>query len=279
MTPPLPIDRRGALVGGLALCAVGGGSVRAQSAHPVAPTTSGPVRGRRDAGVAVFKGVRYGADTGPRRFQPPVAPAPWAEPVDAFDYGPACPQTSDEPNQSEDCLFLNVWTPGLDRERRPVMVYIHGGGYATGSGSSPLYDGIRLALPGRMTLATMRIDVAPEPVIAAYREMYPHYSPSEVFFAATTAARSWRAAIIEAEARAAAGTPAFVYQLDWISPIEGGRRGAQHTDDIPLAFDNVGAAGSRAIGPEAQPMADRLSRAFVAIARSGVPNHAGLPAW
>ncbi|MDP3403560.1 MAG: carboxylesterase family protein, partial [Brevundimonas sp.] len=134
-------------------------------------------------------------------------------------------------------------------------------------------------LPGKMTVANMRIDVAPEPVIAAYRAIYPNYSPSEVFFAATTAARSWRGAIIEAEARAAAGTPAFVYQLDWTSPIDGGRRGAMHTDDIPLALDNVAAAGSRAQGPEAQPMADALSRAFVALARDGNPNHPGLPVW
>jgi para-nitrobenzyl esterase len=121
--------------------------------------------------------------------------------------------------------------------------------------------------------------VAPEPVIAAYRRMYPHYAPSDVFFAATTAARSWRGAVIEAEARAAAGTPAFVYQLDWISPIEGGRRGAMHTDDIPLALDTVAAPGSRAQGPQAQVMADRLSGAFVALARHGDPNHPGLPRW
>ncbi len=134
-------------------------------------------------------------------------------------------------------------------------------------------------LPGRMTNREFRIDVAPEPVIAAYRAMYPDYSPSDVFFSATTAARSWRGAVIEAEARAAAGTPAFVYQLDWTSPIEGGRRGAMHTDDIPLALDNVAATGSRAQGPEAQGMADRLSRAFVAHARAGDPNHPDLPTW
>ena len=458
---------------------------RAQSAHPVVTTTNGPVRGQTDAGVAVFKGLRYGADTGPRRFQPPVRPTAWTAPAEAFAYGAASPQGSNEANQSEDCLFLNVWSPGLDRERRPVMVYIHGGAYSNGSGSSTLYDGTRLArrndvvvvtvnhrlnlfgyaylqrlagapfldsgnagqldlhlalewvrdniagfggdpgrvmvfgqsgggakiatmmatpsaaglfhraatmsgqqvtasgpwnatrraeawlealglprdraaeaatmpvetllkasettdpvlgfgglywgpvldsrtlmrhpfypdapaqsasipmiignthdetraflggdpanfalswddLPGKMTGREMRIDVAPEPVIAAYRQMYPDYSPSDVFFAATTAARSWRGAVIEAEARAAAGTPAFVYQLDWRSPIDGGRRGAMHTDDIPLALDNVMATGSRAQGPQAQPMAERLSKAFVALARDGDPNHAGLPAW
>jgi para-nitrobenzyl esterase len=134
-------------------------------------------------------------------------------------------------------------------------------------------------LPGRMTLANMRIDVAPEGVIAAYRAMHSDWSPSDVFFAATTAARSWRGAIIEAEARAAAGTPAFVYQLNWTSPIDGGRRGAMHTDDIPLALDTVAASGSRAQGPQAQQMADILSGAFVSLARTGDPNQTGLPAW
>ena len=71
-------------------------------------------------------------------------------------------------------------------------------------------------------------------MIAEYRRLYPAYSPSDVLFAATTAARSWRAAIIEAEERAKAGTPAFAYQLDWVSPKDGGKFGAPHTADIPL---------------------------------------------
>ena len=110
-------------------------------------TRHGPVRGYLDKGISVFKGVRYGADTGPRRFQPPTAPAPWTEVRDATAYGAASPQSGrgGEPT-SEDCLFLDVWTPALrDGARRPVMVYIHGGAYSTGSGSAPLYDGTRLA--------------------------------------------------------------------------------------------------------------------------------------
>ena len=138
------IDRRALLTASAALVALPV-TARSQSAAAVAQTRHGPVRGAHAGGVAVFKGVRYGQDTGPRRFQPPVAPEAWSDPVDALDYGPACPQRGDEPNQSEDCLFLNVWTPGLDAARRPVMVYIHGGAYSTGSGSSPLYDGTRLA--------------------------------------------------------------------------------------------------------------------------------------
>src|SRR6185295_9694293 len=107
---------------------------------PVAATRSGKVRGYVDNGINVFKGIRYGADTAPRRFMPPAPPDPWTEIRDALAYGPSAPQSSrsTEP-QREDCLFLNIWTPGLrDRRKRPVMLYIHGGAYNNGSGSSPL---------------------------------------------------------------------------------------------------------------------------------------------
>jgi para-nitrobenzyl esterase len=134
-------------------------------------------------------------------------------------------------------------------------------------------------LPSRLTPQQMRIDVAPERVVAEYRRLYPHYSPSDVLFAATTAGRSWRAAIIEAEERARAGAPAWVYQLDWVSAREGGKFGAMHTADIPLVFDNIDRPGSTAEGPGAQMMADLMSKAFVSLARSGDPGTAALPTW
>ena len=434
-------------------------------------------------GVAAFLGVPYGADTRPRRFQPPVPPPSWRDPLACTEYGPAAPQRGSEPNQSEDCLRLNAWTPDSRAGRRPVIVYIHGGAYSTGSGSSPLTDGARLAakgdvvvvtvnhrlgplgyaslarlapgfedsgnlgqldlvlalqwvrdniaafggdpgcvtvvgqsgggakiatlmampaaaglfhravtlsgqqvtasgplnatrraevwlealgltpdrigavrtlpverlieaagatdpslggslyfgpvldgrgltrhpfwpdapaqsahipmiigntreetlaflgndpanagltwetLPGRLTPSQMRIDVAPEDVVAWYRREHPEMTPDQVLIRATTAARSWRAAVIEAEMRAAAGTPAFVYQLDWASRLPNGRTGAFHTSDIPLMLDNVAAEGSGAVGPEAQAMSDVMSDALLAFARSGDPNHAGLPRW
>ncbi|MGX4641452.1 carboxylesterase/lipase family protein [Massilia sp. SYSU DXS3249] len=465
----------------------------ASSESPVAATRHGRIRGYRDQGINVFKGVRYGADTAPRRFMAPLAPQPWADVRDALGHGPSSPQSSREDAVSEDCLFLNVYTPGLrDRARRPVMFYIHGGAYNNGSGSSPLYDGVRLCRRGDVVVVTvnhrlnafgylylarlsgqhsgaapgnpyadsgnagqldlilalrwvrdniaefggdpdnvtvfgqsgggakiatlmamplaaglfhraatmsgqqvtasgplnatlraqavmdalklpaqrageirtiafqrlvevlgtrdpvlpfggvsfapvldernllrhpfypdapgqsahipmmignthdetraflggdpanfhltwdqlpaklapnMRVDIAPEPVIAAYRKLYPNLSASDLLFKITTASRSWRGAIIEAEERARAGSPAFVYQLDWATPKDGGRFGAPHASDIQLVFDNIAQPGATAIGPQAQPMADMMSEAFIAFARTGTPAARQLPRW
>jgi len=453
---------------------------------PIATTRSGKVRGYIDNGIKVFKGIRYGADTSPRRFMPPLPPEPWSEVREAIAYGPTAPQASranDKPN--EDCLFLNVWTPGLrDGRKRPVMFYIHGGAYSNGSGSSPLYDGVRLCLRGDVVVvsvnhrlnafgylylapfggaefadsgnvgqldlilalqwardnitefggdpnkimvfgqsgggakiatlmatplakglfhraatmsgqqitasgplhATLRtrtvldalklpaervseirtlpierllealntrdpvlpvggisfapvlderslrrhpfypdapeqsasiamiignthdetraflgnvesnfkltweqlseklspnmpVDIQPDMVIAEYRRLYPNLSPSAVFFAATTAGRSWRAAVIEAEERAKSGSPAYAYQLDWATPKDGGKFGAPHGSDIQLVFDNINKPGATAIGPQAQTMADQMSETFIAFARSGNPNNKLIPRW
>lgn len=478
------ITRRKALLSSMATAGLlsAPSGVLAATAPNRVMTTAGPVIGLRQEGISVFKGVRYGAPT--RRFQPPEKPTPWRDPVRATRYGAASPQRGDEPSQSEDCLFLNVWTPGTDAGRRPVMVYIHGGAYSSGSGSDPLYDGTRLAARGDVVVVTlnhrlnvfgyaylarlapgfedsgnvgqldlvlalewvrdniaafggdpwrvmlfgqsgggakiatlmatpaaqglfhraatmsgqqvtasgpinattrattwlkalgltpdraaeaatmpverlleaqsaedpilgfgglyfgpvldfrtlprhpfypdaaplgrsipmiigntreetlgfmgndpknvgltwdtlaarlspgvMRIDITPEAVIAGYRAMHPEWSPDQVLIAATTAGRSWRGAVIEAEERAWAGAPAWVYQLDFPGELASGRKGAFHTADIPLVFDNVEATGSRTRGPGAQIMSDRMSDAFIALARDGDPNHAGLPRW
>lgn len=131
----------------------------AASEPVVAETDAGRVRGSRAGPVARFLGVPYGASTATRRFQPPLRVAPWQGIRDALDYGYQSPQLSiglaeapilkgfaiDRP-ASEDCLFLNVWTAGLgDGGKRPVMVWLHGGGFVAGSGASVPYDGTRLA--------------------------------------------------------------------------------------------------------------------------------------
>jgi len=488
------ISRRAVLAQGTAVAAAtasmlpfGLTSAAASSRSPVANTAAGKVRGTAHSGVLVFKGVRYGADTAPRRFMPPAAPEAWKGVKDALEYGPASPQSRPEEPGSEDCLFLNIWTPALrDHKKRPVMVYLHGGAYAHGSGSHPLYDGVKLCQRGDVVVVTlnhrlgamgylylarlgdarfadsgnagsldivlslrwvreniaefggnannvmvfgqsgggakiaammamptaaglfhraatmsgqqvtasgplnatkraqaylgalqlperrvdeiatlptqdlvtalnatdpvigqgtlyfgpvldertlprhpfypdapplsahipmmignthdetrsligandprwfsltwddvparlanhMRVDISPDLVVAEYRRWYPKYSPTDVFFSATTASRSWRAAIIEAELRAQQDSPAFVYQLDWPSPQDGGKWGAPHTLDIPLVFGNLAAKGSiTGTGEDAQAVSTQMSEAFIAFARTGNPGHSDLPEW
>lgn len=462
------------------------GFARKPADSPGAVTSNGPVRGYAASGIAIFKGIRYGADTATTRFGKPARPAPWTDVQSATSYGAACPQSGDREAMSEDCLFLNVWTPGIaDGGKRPVMVYFHGGAYASGSGSSPLYDGTNLATKGDVVVITvnhrlnafgylslgklnpafvdsgnagmwdlvlalewvrenalafggdpsrimvfgqsgggakiatlmaapsakglfhsaatmsgqqvtacgplngkaraeayldrlsigaadtnalktlpadrlvealaardpvnpalglyfgpvmdgrflsrhpfwpdapaqstdlpmilgntrdetrnliggrepdsftldwadvpaglerhMRCDIDPHHVVARYREIYPDYTPTDVFFAATTAGRSWRGQVEEADARARENGPTWVYQMDLASPDDGGKWGAPHAIDIAHAFDNPGAEGSiTGTGPMARRVSDELSRAFIALARTGDPNHAGLPGW
>jgi len=456
---------------------------RSATGAPVVRTNAGRVRGSVDGDVQVFRGIRYGADTAPRRFMPPVAPEPWRGVVDAKAFGAASRQPGSEANQSEDCLFLNVTAPVAKSTRpRPVIVYIHGGAYSSGSGSSPLYDGSTLcrrgdvvvvtvnhrlslfgylylpgfpdsgnagmldlvlalrwvrdniaafggdpacvtllgqsgggakiatlmampaaaglfhrtatmsgqqltasgplhaagrtralleklgvaidsaatlahvpaadllrahsgtvdpyigrgsvymgpvldertltrhpfypdapeqsagipmmignthdetrsligrgdpgvwnitwdALPQRLE-AELRVDISGALVVAEYRRWYPDYSPADVFFSATTAGRSWRAAIVEAELRAEQGSPAFAYQLDWGSPQDGGKWGAFHTLDIPLMFGTLTARESMTgDGEGARRVSATMQDALLAFARSGDPNHPGLARW
>ena len=140
----------------------------------VAETQYGQVRGRLRDGVNVFKGIPYGADTGgDARFLPPRAAVAWDGVRDALDYGPSAPQSdpdagpadsaitalignmSDLP-ESEDCLVLNIFTSSLSLDaKRPVMLWIHGGGFQSGSGSSPGYDGRRLVQRGDVVVVSI----------------------------------------------------------------------------------------------------------------------------
>jgi para-nitrobenzyl esterase len=111
-------------------------------------TTYGRLRGARKDGVNLFKGIPYGGRiSGDRRFRRPAPLEPWTGVRDALEFGaPAIqPPRRNEPAPSEDCLFLNVWTPANDNKKRPVMFYSHGGGFVGGSGASGGQDGSNLA--------------------------------------------------------------------------------------------------------------------------------------
>jgi para-nitrobenzyl esterase len=131
------------------------------SEGPMVETKSGIVRGAAAGGVLAFKGIHYGASTeGAMRFMPPASPKPWTGIFDALQYGTMAPQNLSAATGSdiriamgdifgpggvgEDCLVLNVWTPIL-HGKRPVMVWLHGGGYTGGSDGAPTYDGTNLA--------------------------------------------------------------------------------------------------------------------------------------
>jgi len=142
----------------------------------IVETNSGKLRGTTVNGICVFKGVPYGTSTsGKNRFMPPTKPEPWSGVRDALRYGPSAPQTipgasgilaganflisAENPagiEEGEDCLVLNIWTPGVkDNRKRPVMVWCHGGAFTSGSGSAPLYDGGNLARRGDVVVVTL----------------------------------------------------------------------------------------------------------------------------
>ena len=121
------------------------------AAGPVA-TNSGLVQSTesRDESVEVFKGIPYAAPpVGELRWRPPQPPAKWTAVRTCDEFGPRSSQKNDRPGQSEDCLYLNVWTSRRRNEvKRPAMVWIHGGGFTQGSGHRQGYDGTQLAKRG-----------------------------------------------------------------------------------------------------------------------------------
>ena len=153
--------------------------VKASGQSNIVDTTAGKVRGFAASGIYAFKGIPYAASTaGKQRFMAPAKVAPWTGVRSALALGPSSPQAFnstfiarrggwnndeeafmfdwDDGRPSEDCLRVNVWTPGLGAGRRPVLVWIHGGGYSSGSSNElRMYDGESLSRRGDAVVVSL----------------------------------------------------------------------------------------------------------------------------
>ncbi len=132
----------------------------------IVATTAGDVQGCVTGGIRIFRGIPYGAPTGgAHRFRPPQPVEPWTGVRPARLFGETAPQArtwlaaggfeGNRPEIGEDCLVLNVHTPGTDDARRPVLVWLHGGGFEAGTGSVMLYDGVNVCRRGDVVVVTL----------------------------------------------------------------------------------------------------------------------------
>ena len=144
----------------------------------IAETKYGKVKGFILRGITCYRGIPYGADTsGKNRFMAPQPPKPWTTTLPAVWWGNTAPQIMDNryansyasfvdhwnyDDVSEDCLRLNIWTPAIDAKKRPVMVWLHGGGYTNGNGiEQDGYDGENLSRKGNIVFVSINHRLGP----------------------------------------------------------------------------------------------------------------------
>src|SRR6266700_7176766 len=137
--------------------------------NPIVETRYGKVQGSEQGSISVWKGISFAQPpTGERRFRAPQPLKSWTGVREATEFSPMAPQVSEAPAgmvganrvvdlrpMSEDCLYLNIWSPGTEGEKRPVMVWIHGGAFTLGSASDPWYDGTSFAANHNIVVVTL----------------------------------------------------------------------------------------------------------------------------
>ncbi|MFG2994979.1 carboxylesterase/lipase family protein [Streptomyces sp. NPDC048340] len=162
-----------ALLSGVAGAGTAQAAPRATASSPVVEAPAGRLRGSTEGGLNVFQGVPYAAPpVGALRWRPAQPHPGWEGTRDATAFGPSAPQpyreggdqvlgTHGSPPFDEDCLTLNVWAPQTGGAKRPVMVWIHGGGFISGSGSMPNYSGETFARNGDLVVVTINYRLGP----------------------------------------------------------------------------------------------------------------------
>lgn len=170
---------------------------------PVVQLAAGRLRGTVEGGVAAFKAVPYAAPPiGPLRWHPAQPHAGWDGIRDATRYGPSAPQMFFEggdpvlgghgfPPFDEDCLTLNVWTPAVDDAARPVLVWIHGGGFLSGSGNLPHYSGETFARNGDLVVVALNYRLGPLGYLSFDETDTGQPEPGNLWFSDQLAALRW----------------------------------------------------------------------------------------
>ena len=166
--------------------------VVARADTAIVEIATGKIAGYIGRGIYAFKGLPYAATTaGENRFLPPQKPKSWTGVRSSRQYGLVCPQDKglgrlhdeeafifhwNDSVEGDDCLRVNVWTPGIDdNEKRPVMVWLHGGGFSAGSGNDiPAFDGENLARKGDVVVVTLnhRLNLLGYMDLSKYGEKY-----------------------------------------------------------------------------------------------------------